>query len=703
MIAKRIRKSDVLLALFVLAVAGMLFVPLPTSLIDLLLAINISFALLLLLVGLYTPDALKLLAFPAILLLSTLFRLGLNVATTRLILSQADAGRVIEAFGTFLIGDQVVVGVIIFVIITIVNFIVIARGATRVSEVAARFALDALPGKQMAIDAEMRSGLITAEEAQQRREDLRRESQLYGSMDGAMKFVQGDAVAGFFIILTNIIGGMYMGLSQGMNFTEAIQTYTVLTVGDGLVSQIPALLISICAGLVVTRVSSTKNSTLGTDLGAQIFARPVTLIVSGVMVILIPALTGLPYIPFLTVGLFLLGAAYWISRVELEPAVVSGDLTVRGAAGYLPEPEGRAIAAKEKIADQSFLSISLDSEVLYKLYSMRSEHYQHYWQEIRNEFESIAGVVLPDVEVFDDRDSSTSSYSIRVSGIIVEKGRVPLDCLLIEMNPASAGLFGIEVIEECSHPVNGSTVFWSVDSPALRRVTAAGGVKSFDFMEYLYLKTALFLLRNPEEIIRLADVHGWIKKLEQRYPGLLKDALDTEYINLPRITEILQQLLREGISIKDFKLVIESVSAYCASYGMALGRDDEFNLHDVVAFIRVQRRRQLLSDLLSYRGTLKVITIADELDTLLDDLELDSSGQALPLSPEVFASLKSALSSITFPLLNRGLMPVSVLCRSELRVKLLSLLKSFESGLKVITYDELDSGVTVETVATWGL
>ncbi|NMC63443.1 MAG: FHIPEP family type III secretion protein, partial [SAR324 cluster bacterium] len=229
----------------------MLVIPVPTWLLDILLVFNLSFSLLLLIVGLYMPNSLALLAFPSLLLITTLFRLALNVASSRLILSEAYAGEVINAFGSFLIRGEVIVGIIIFTIVTIVNFIVIAKGSSRVSEVAARFTLDALPGKQMMIDSDLRANLINAETARQRREDLQRESMLYGSMDGAMKFVQGDAIAGFFVIFTNIIGGMYLGLRGGMSFSAAVQTYTVLTVGDGLVSQIPALLISVCAGLVV--------------------------------------------------------------------------------------------------------------------------------------------------------------------------------------------------------------------------------------------------------------------------------------------------------------------------------------------------------------------------------------------------------------------------------------------------------------------
>jgi type III secretion protein V len=298
----RLRYADVILVALVVSITAMLIVPLPTILLDVLLVINISFSILLLLVGLYLPNSAALYTFPTILLLSTLFRLGLNVASSRLILSQGDAGQVIESFGTFLIRGQIVVGIIIFTIVTIVNFIVISKGATRVSEVAARFALDSLPGKQTAIDNDARAGVISADEARRKRDDLRRDSQLYGSMDGAMKFVQGDAVAGFFIILTNIIGGVYMGLSAGMPLAEAVQSYTVLTVGDGLVTQIPGLLTSICAGIIVTRVSSVDVSTLSTDLRVQLFSQPITLLITGGILIVFAALPGVPAFPFLLVA-----------------------------------------------------------------------------------------------------------------------------------------------------------------------------------------------------------------------------------------------------------------------------------------------------------------------------------------------------------------------------------------------------------------
>ena len=308
------RNSEIFVSLFVLAIALLLLVPLPTFILDLLLVVNLSVAFFLLLVVLYLPNAVQLLAFPTLLLLTTLFRLGLNVASTRLILSQGDAGEVIEAFGTFLVGGELLVGLVVFAIITVINLIVIARGASRISEVAARFALDSLPGKQMSIDADLRAGLISPQEAENRREALRKESQLYGAMDGAMKFVQGDAIAGIVIIFTNIIGGLSLGLFHGMGIQDAVTTYTTLTVGDGLVSQIPAFLIAICAGLVVTRIGTGTETTLGGELQSQLFGQPAVLLVVAGLLFLLSFIEGMPQIPFVIIGIGCLGL--WVGMMR---------------------------------------------------------------------------------------------------------------------------------------------------------------------------------------------------------------------------------------------------------------------------------------------------------------------------------------------------------------------------------------------------
>lgn len=700
---KATHKSDIALALFVMAVAAMLLIPLPTPLLDFLLVLNISFSLLLLLVGLYMPNALALLAFPSLLLLTTLFRLGLNVASTRLVLSEGYAGRVIEAFGTFLIRGEIVVGVIIFAIVTIVNFIVIARGASRVSEVAARFALDALPGKQMAIDSDVRSGLITAQEAQRRREDLRKESQLYGAMDGSMRFVQGDAIAGFFIIFTNIIGGLYLGLSKGQSFPEAVVTYTTLTVGDGLVSQIPAILISICAGIVVTRVSSGENTTLGGDVGTQLFTRPTTLLLAGSIVALMGLLPGLPALPFLMVAaLFFVGAAMLRRsfRTDGEELPVKRDLP----AGALPTVFGALGMDDDSGADETPLLMSLDSAVLYRSYRADATHYRQYWNEFRADFQAEVGIRLPDIQVVSGDSLGAHSYALRVAGTVIDTGALLADCVLVEVNPESAQVFGFDVVSEGEHPVDGSRVFWALDSASLRTVTEAARIRTFDFFTYLTLKIATFARAYPEEFVTLAEVHSSLKQLEKRYPGLLGDSFNREFMTVARFTELAQELVRQGISIRDIKQLVEAVALYCSTRGAQHVEDGIFDLQDMISFIRVMRKRQLMSRMLTSRRTLKVVTLSTSVEEMLVEAS-DDSGKAgaIAMEPQHLTELRSGLRDLLAPLTKRGLLPVSILCRSEIRQVLSLFLGSVGQRLGVITFEELDPLVDLEQIGVWTL
>lgn len=695
------RKSDAVLALFVVAIAAMLVVPLPTALLDLLLVVNLSFSVLLLLVGLYMPNALALLSFPSILLLTTLFRLGLNVASARLILSIGEAGSVIQAFGTFLVRGEVVVGIIIFCIITIVNFIVIARGASRVSEVAARFALDALPGKQMSIDADLRSGILSSEEARIRRDDLRKESQLYGSMDGAMKFVQGDAVAGFFIIFTNIVGGMYMGIRNGLSFGDAIQTYTVLTVGDGLVNQIPAILISICAGIVVTRVSSGDNSTLGMDVGSQLFASPATVGVSAMIILLIGSLPGLPKLPFFTIGLLMLGTAYFLHRARARYAPATGaplriDFVGSPAVSMLGSG-----AVEEEADDEAPLVIGLDASVLYKLFKQNQPRYTSWWNEFRNDFQAETGLRLPELRVVAREFAQPASYSIVVSGSEVATSTVLLDHVLVEMNPEVAEAFGLRVSEETAHPLNQQRVFWAPQSASLRRIVDAGAIRSYDFFEYLALRTAAFFSAHPDDLVTLSEVHAAIKQLEKRYPGLVSEVFSRNFIGLPRLTELLQELVRNGISIRDFKQIVESVAAYCAANNISAEGGDEVDLQDLVAYVRQSRRRQLIDGGLSARRTLKVIAAASDVEALLENAELPGRNDMLSLDPADTDRLISSLQTLTDPVLSRGLAPISLLCSESIRHKVVVLLRAMGSPLRVVTFNELGTGVELEQVGVW--
>ncbi|MFM1849160.1 MAG: hypothetical protein RL417_2634 [Pseudomonadota bacterium] len=697
-IVPRTRRSDLILALFVVAITAMLLVPLPTPLLDVLLAANISFALLLLLVGLYMPNALALLAFPSLLLLTTLFRLALNVASTRLILSQGDAGRVIEAFGTFLIRGEVVVGVIIFTIITVVNFIVIARGASRVSEVAARFALDALPGKQMAIDSDLRAGLLRPEEAQRRREDLRKESQLYGAMDGAMKFVQGDVVAGFFIILTNIVGGLYLGMSGGMGFSDAVQTYTVLTVGDGLVTQIPALLISICAGIVVTRVSSGENTTLGTDVGSQLFTRPGTVLFSGAVLFVIAALPGVPTLPFLLVGLSFVAAAFVLAR--RNNGVGGGVSSAASDSTPLALVGGRGAIAELEGPDEGRILMVLDGAVLSRLYRGAAERCTGWWRELQADFYADVGIRLPELVVSADERMIAGGYRIVVNGTTVEEGVIPLDVVLIEVSPDSADVLGLEVVEEVEHPLTGQRVFWARQTGATKAIADAANLRFVDFFGFLALRTAAFLQQNPEEIFTLTEMHALLKMVEGRHPGLLADVFKRNFVNVARFTEIFQELVREGVNVREYRQIIEAIATYCSRYSSL--EEDEFDLHEVVAFVRVARRRQFVSLLLSPRRTLRVVTLDGRLERLLESAAVDAPELPLAIEPDALERFAAELDALVGPVRQRGLLPIAVLCSRELRHKVLSFMRTSNRRVKVVTFEELDPAIGIEPVGVWG-
>lgn len=693
---KGLRKySDLFLVLFVVSVAAMLLVPLPTVLLDLLLTVNIAFSLLLLLVGLYLPNALALLSFPSLLLLSTLFRLSLNVASTRLILSRGDAGRVIEAFGTFLVQGQVAVGVIIFTIITIVNFIVIARGAGRVSEVAARFALDALPGKQMAIDADLRAGLLTAVDAQARREDLRRESQFYGAMDGSMKFVQGDAIAGFFIILTNIIGGIYIGVSNGLSFAEAVGSYTVLTVGDGLVTQIPALLISICAGIVVTRVSSKENATLSFDLAAQLFRRPATVFLAGVLLLIIAALPGLPFLPFVAVGALFIGLSWALQRKGEEQIHTESLREIPAARASLALP-GAGIASID--AADSSLVIALDSAVLFRLHRSSQERFWSWWRELHLGMFQELGLKLPDPLIVADERSATAHYAVLVGGSEVLSGAVPLDSVLVEVNPEQADVFGFEVRSEAEHPLDGSRVFWAQDSLALRKVAQAAEIRVLEFMEYICLRIAAFYRSHPEEVLTMADVHSELKELDRKFPGLIEDSIDRRFLTISRLTEILQELVRHGIGVRDVRQIVELVASYCSTYAKSELEPGDFDLQEIVSYIRAARRRQLVSRCLSERRTLRVLTLSDGIEEALHFSGSDALEEA-----DHARSLRQALHGVLEPLKGKGRFPVVILCKSEFRERLMRLLRAFNANLPVLAFDELDPLTQVEKVGVWHL
>lgn len=377
-------RKDILLVVLLLAVVFMMVLPLPPLLLDILIAVNITISVVLLMMSVYIGSPLQFSVFPAVLLITTLFRLALSVSTTRMILLQADAGQIVNTFGSFVVGGNLVVGIIIFLIITIVQFLVITKGAERVAEVSARFSLDAMPGKQMSIDGDMRAGVIDVNEARARRAVIEKESQMFGSMDGAMKFVKGDAIAGLIIIVVNILGGIAIGVTQkGLSTADALQLYAVLTVGDGMVSQVPALLIAITAGIIVTRVSSDESADLGSDIGEQVVAQPKALLIGGLLLVLFGLIPGFPTLTFLALALLVGGGGYfmlWRQRAQASagsrdlPALLAQgagapSAKARGKAGG-GKPKAGRLAEQEEFALTVPLLIDVDASLQERLEAM---------------------------------------------------------------------------------------------------------------------------------------------------------------------------------------------------------------------------------------------------------------------------------------------------------------------------------------------
>ena len=683
-------KSDAALALFVVAVACMLLVPLPTPLLDLLLVINLSFSILVLLVALYMQSALSLLTFPAILLLSTLFRLGLNVASSRLILSQGEAGQVIDAFGNLLIRGEVIVGVIIFTIVTIVNFIVIARGATRVSEVAARFSLDALPGKQMAIDSDVRAGLCTAQEAQRKRDDLRKESQLYGSMDGAMKFVQGDAIAGVCIILTNIFGGLYLGISRGQSLEEAMHTYTVLTIGDGLVSQIPALLTSICAGIVVTRVSSGDSTTLGGEIQTQLFTQPRTLVVTAVLVSIVGLLPGLPVLPFLAVAIVLTSLAYIMQRAGSENGRVIQPKREQLGSAQLP-----ALYAplEDEAFDKEAIVLKLDSIGLYPLYRANQSRYRQFWSDLTQDVYAYLGVTLPVISVTSSESLGTLCTEAIIQETTIDSLSAVSDALVVEVNPESAFAYGLHVIGELMHPIDGNRISWCENTALLRNLQEGGMVRALDAIEFSYVRIAGHIRNHPEFFVSSAEIHTALKGIDKRHPGFLAESLNREFLPTTRITEICHELLRDGLSIRDLRNIVEVLSSYCSTEGKDFVQDGVYDRDHIVQYFRRSRRKTIVGNRLTRMGALRVITVHDEVESLFETLKKNGNVDQRRVTAQ--------LQNLVQPIQRRGLLPVSVLCRSESRSAIAAFIHQQFPYIGVFSYDELDSKIQLQYAGQW--
>ena len=677
------QSTDMAMAVGVLFIIMLLIIPLPPFLLDTFLAINITFSVLILLVSVYLTNPLEISAFPTILLITTLFRLGLNVASTRLILGEAHAGEIIQAFGTFVIKGNYVVGIIIFIILLVINFVVVIKGSSRIAEVAARFTLDALPGKQMSIDADLNAGYIDEQTARKRRENLTRESDFYGSMDGAAKFIRGDAIAGLIITGVNIIGGFIIGVTQlNMAFTDAISTYTILTIGDGLVAQIPSLLISVASGIVVTRSASTDK--LDKELADQLGAKPKILgLASGVM-FLMAFIPSFPVFPFFLVSAITGGLAYLRSKsIKKEE-----DLNIKKQLAASEAP----VKVEEQPVEELLRVDPVEIELGYSLISLVDETQGgDVFKRITNVRRQLAtelGLILPPVRVRDNLQLEPEEYIVKIRGNEIARNTIHPN-MLLAMNPGTAegDLTGIKVTE----PVFGLPATWI--SQAERENAEILGYTVVESATVLTTHLTELLRRNADKLLTRQDVKHLIDNLKQDYPALVEE-VTTDSLATATVQKVLQNLLRDGLPIRDLPIILESLLEYSKVTK---------NIEVLTEFVRHNLSETIKKIYQDNSGVIHAIALSPSLETSLTNSlggsNQNSTSPTLGLSPDSIQTIQRNLSDSIDEITMAGSLPI-VICSAQIRPYFARMIRNQFPMVNVISYTELPADTDIEILST---
>lgn len=670
------KRSDFIVILGVVGIVVMLIIPLPSALLSFLIILNISLALTILLVTLNVKGPLEFSVFPSLLLIMTLFRIGLNVSTTRLILTQGNAGQVIEAFGQFVVSGNVIVGLVVFLILIIVQFIVITKGAERVAEVAARFTLDAMPGKQMSIDADMNAGLIDDQEAKKRRETITREADFYGAMDGASKFVKGDAVASMIIVAINLIVGMIIGvLQQGLTLANAAQTFSLLSVGDGIVSQIPALLISTATGIVVTRSSSETN--MGREVTDQLLAFPVMLIVAG-SVIFILGLTPIGMVATLPIALLLVVVGVMIRRNQR-----------REKQAVIPDEDKKA---EDKFKNQenviNLLQMDpVEFEFGYALVPLADNSQGGDLLDrivmIRRQLALELGIVLPVVRIRDNIQLEPNGYRIKINGSEVAKGELMLDHYLA-MSPGvdDDSIKGIETTE----PAFGLKALW-IDEPTKERAEMSG-YTVVDPPSVVSTHLTEVLRRHAWELVGRQETKQLIDHLKEHSPALV-EAVTPEPMNTGDIQKVLVNLLKEKLSIRNLPVIFETLADYAQ-----MSRDTGL----LTEYVRQALARQITEQFTRPGETLKVLTLSPDLERKINDsVQKTEHGNFLAMDTATTTQVLKNLSSSVEKWTDMDSDPV-ILCSPAVRMYVHQLTERYFPNIHVLSYNELETNVEVQSI-----
>ncbi len=672
------KRTDILVGFGIIGIILMIIIPLPPFLLDIMLAINIGLSVLILLMTIFSTSILELSIFPTILLVTTLFRLGLNISSTRLILGQGYAGNVIESFGSFVVGGNYVVGIIIFLIIVIIQFVVITNGSSRVSEVSARFTLDAMPGKQMSIDADLNAGAIDEKTARKRRKELQQEAEFYGSMDGASKFVKGDAIAGIIITTINILAGIVIGVVMlDMDFMESIQTYTTLTIGDGLVSQVPALIISTSAGILVTKVNGDEN--FSTQLGKQLISIPKAVIMAGIVLILLGLLPGLPKLSFFTLGAGAIFIGYTLKKEEKE---------AEEEALYEVEAAPTAEESLENAEDvSSLLNVEpIEIEIGYGIIPLADESsggdLLQRIVSVRRQCAIDMGIIVHPIRIRDNLQLNPNQYTIKIKGIPVTTYELMPNMLLC-MNPMGmdVDLDGISTKE----PTFGLDALWIEKDKA--EEAELYGFTVVDPTTILVTHLLETIKSKSHELMGRQEVKAIIDATREKYSAVVEELIP-DVMTLGEVQKVFQNLLKEKVSIKDRVTILETLA------------DNARNTKDLellTEYVRMAMSRSICLELIDENNSIVVTTLSMEIENLVaNSLQRSVNGTYPAIDPEttnkIFKGIQSTIESVNFNN-NRPIVLVSPKIRAPFR----KLVEMVFTNLTILSLNEIPNDVQIKS------
>lgn len=666
--------------LLIIMILGMMILPLPPFLLDLLFTFNIALSVMVLLVSMYTMKALDFAAFPAVLLFSTLLRLSLNVASTRVVLLEGHsgpdaAGKVIEAFGHFLVGGNFAVGIVVFIILVVINFMVITKGAGRIAEVGARFTLDAMPGKQMAIDADLNAGLIAEDEARKRRAEVAQEADFYGSMDGASKFVRGDAVAGLLIMLVNLVGGLIIGVFQhDLSLSLAAKTYTLLAIGDGLVAQIPGLVISTAAGVIVSRVTTDED--VGQQLMGQLFSNPQVLFLTAGIIGMMGLVPGMPNVSFLIIA----GGLVWLGRRQMRQTVHAAD------AAKSPPPVVASAEPAEATWDDVTLVDPLGLEVGYRLISLvdRAQNGELLGRikSIRKKFAQDIGFLVPVVHIRDNLELKPNTYVITMKGVEIGHGEAwPGQWMAINPGQVGGSLPGTQTKD----PAFGLPAIW-IDSN-LREQAQIYGYTVVDASTVVATHLNHLIHAHAAELLGRQEVQQLLDRISKESPKLTED-LVPKLLSLTTLQKVLQNLLEESVPIRDMRTVLDVLAEHAPNVSDA---------NELTSLTRLALGRAITQQLFPGNSELQVIGLDGSLDRMLLQALTNSSGLEPGLADSLLQQTQAAIARQE----QMGLAPVLVV-QHPLRVLLARFLRRSLPQLKVLSHAEIPDTRTIKVTATIG-